>query len=380
MGKLPGGVRAHPLTFLTMAPCRKLLFNPCSRLIYRSMRARRVRLLERMTTPAVQLEILDLRHFSAANLKPVLEAESRVWSDRLRWDFRASAKLLLQYLDSRILPGYVALENGRICGYVFCVYEGNKAVIGDVFAIPSAMSPDSGTRVERSLLEHLVELLQHSPGVDRIESQLLLHPHGVHAQTLAHAGFHIYDRLFMELELGSAEFAEDPPIRDSANLDLRAWKDADFSAAGRLIAEAYQGHLDSLINDQYRSISGSLRFLHNIVRFPGCGFFDPEASRVLVDRGRNELAALLLCSRVRDDVAHVTQICVASPYRRHGFGARILSNCARELKGRRFQALTLTVTRENAHAVALYHRLGFTTRHTFDAMVWDRYQDARASN
>jgi ribosomal protein S18 acetylase RimI-like enzyme len=323
-------------------------------------------------TPAVQLEILDLRHFSAGNLKPVLEAESRVWSSRLRWDFRASAKLLLQYLDSRILPGYVALENGRICGYVFCVYEGNKAVVGDVFAIPSATNPDSGPGVERTLLEHLVELLQHSPGVERIESQLLLHPHGLHAEILAHAGFRIYERLFMELELESAEFAEDPPIRNPENLELRAWKDSDFAAAGRLIAEAYQGHLDSLINDQYRSVSGSLRFLHNIVRFPGCGFFDAEASRVLVDRRRNELAALLLCSRVRDEVAHVTQICVASQYRRRGLGALILSDCARELKNRRFQALTLTVTRENADAVALYHRRGFTTRHTFDAMVWDR--------
>ena len=49
-------------------------------------------------TPALNLEILDLRHFSAGNLKPVLEAESTVWSERLRWDFHASANLLLQYL------------------------------------------------------------------------------------------------------------------------------------------------------------------------------------------------------------------------------------------------------------------------------------------
>jgi len=30
------------------------------------------------------------------NLRPVLEAESRVWNERLRWDFQASANLLLQ--------------------------------------------------------------------------------------------------------------------------------------------------------------------------------------------------------------------------------------------------------------------------------------------
>jgi hypothetical protein len=70
-------------------------------------------------TPALHLEILDLRHFSASNLRPVLEAECLVWNQRLRWDFQASANLLMQYLDSRLLPGYVAIENGRICGYVF---------------------------------------------------------------------------------------------------------------------------------------------------------------------------------------------------------------------------------------------------------------------
>src|ERR1700677_1437843 len=225
----------------------------------------------RMTT-ALHLEILDLRHFSASYLKPVLEMESRAWDERLRWDFHPSASLLLQYLDSRLLPGYVATENGRICGYVFCVYESEKALIGDVFAIPSAANPQSTADVERSLLEHMIELLQHSPGVDRIESQLLLRPHGTHEETLRRNGFQIYERLFMELELSSAKLMEGPP--DGAphgvldDLELRPWRDSDFAAAGHLIAHAYEGHLDGIINDQYRSVSGSLRFLHNIVRFP----------------------------------------------------------------------------------------------------------------
>jgi len=329
-------------------------------------------------TPALHLEILDLRHFSASNLKPVLEAESLVWNQRLRWDFHASANLLLQYLDSRLLPGYVAIENGRICGYVFCVYESEKALVGDVFAIPSPGNPHLTADVERRLLEHMIELLQHSPGVDRIESQLLLRPHGTHTDTLRNAGFQIYERLFMELELSSTNVFEGPPANDGLDgMELRAWKDSDFTAAGHLIAHAYEGHLDALINDQYRSVAGSLRFLHNIVRFPGCGLFDPAASRVLGYRGRDEIAALLLCSRVREDVGHVTQICVRRQYRRRGLGAWLLADCSRSLRSQGFQALTLTVTRENAEAVALYHRSGFVTRQTFDAMVWERRTRAR---
>src|ERR1700739_3599756 len=125
-------------------------------------------------TPALQLEILDLRHFSAASLRPLLEAEARMWSERLEWDYRASANLLLQYLDSRVLPGYVAIEGGRISGYVFCVYEDHKAVIGDVFAA-ARHSAVPASEVEPRLLENLIELLQNSPGVNRLESQLLLH-------------------------------------------------------------------------------------------------------------------------------------------------------------------------------------------------------------
>jgi ribosomal protein S18 acetylase RimI-like enzyme len=323
-------------------------------------------------TPALHLEILDLRHFTAANLKPVLDAECLVWDQRLHWDFQASANLLLQYLDSRLLPGYVAIENGRICGYVFCVYENEKALVGDVFALPSDGQHPFAADVERQLLEHMIELLQHSPGVDRIESQLLLRSHGTHTEMLRRAGFEIHERLFMELDLAAMSGEEEPPPGRFDELELRSWRDSDFAAAGRLIAHAYEGHLDGIINDQYRSVAGSLRFLHNIVRFPGCGQFDAAASRVLVYRGRDEIAALLLCSRVRGDVGHVTQICVSRRYRQRGLGRWLLSECSRVLRNRGFQSLTLTVTRQNAPAVALYKGNGFTTRQTFDAIVWER--------
>src|SRR6266702_8171206 len=121
----------------------------------------------------LSLEILDLRHFAAPMLRPVLEAESAVWRERLNWDYLASAKLLLQYLDSRSLPGYVAVDAGKVAGYIFCVYEDTKAVIGDVFAFPEGLSGElreatncfrvvdrsAGREVEESLLLRLLELL-----------------------------------------------------------------------------------------------------------------------------------------------------------------------------------------------------------------------------
>src|SRR6201996_5407926 len=117
---------------------------------------------------ATQLEILDLRHFSARQLRPLLEDEARTWKDRLRWNYESSSELLLQYLDSRILPGFVALDRGRVCGFTFCVYEGHKAVIGDAYAI--ANEQGQAMQIVERLLVQLLELLLHAPDVDRIES------------------------------------------------------------------------------------------------------------------------------------------------------------------------------------------------------------------
>ncbi len=329
---------------------------------------------------AAQLEILDLRHFSAATLRPLLAEESRVWSERLRWDYRSSANLLLDYLDSHVLPGYVAVEKEKLCGYIFCVYENAKAVIGDVFCSPALC--EDANRVEARLLEHLLELLQFSPGIDRIETQLLLHPHGAHQHAFETAGFEIHERLFMELDFSLADVQASmggglarPQDLVPPELELRPWKDSDFAAAGRLIAAAYHDHLDSRINDQYQTVAGSLRFLHNIVRFPGCGIFDAAASSVIAYRDRrneNELAGMVLCSRVGEGTGHVTQICIAPTYRRRGLGAVLLKSCIHLLIATRYAALTLTVTAANTPAVDLYNGLGFTVRHNFDAMVWKR--------
>jgi ribosomal protein S18 acetylase RimI-like enzyme len=208
--------------------------------------------------------------------------------------------------------------------------------------------------------------------VDRIESQLLLHSHGVHSSVFRAAGFEIYRRLFMRLNM-----LEPPPASPAApalpaELYMRQWHEDDFNEAAHLISAAYHGHLDSHINDQYRSVAGSLRFLHNIVRFPGCGLFDGQASRVLARSGSHEIVAMLLCSRVREDVAHITQLCVGKENRGQHLGRILIDDCAAHLKARGFRAITLTVTESNESAVALYRHAGFEVAHSFDAMLWEK--------
>jgi len=332
---------------------------------------------------SLSVEILDLRHFAASVLRPVLEAESELWQQRLHWDYLSSAKLLLQYLDSRSLPGYVAVDAGRVTGYIFCVYEDTKAVIGDVFAVPSPVShephsllfEDESVReeakeIEESLLHRLLELLLHSPGVDRIESQLLLHRAGVHAEIFLRAGFDVYRRLYLRRSLDLVPPA--PPYGLPPQLEMRLWQDHDLQGAGRLIADAYYDHPDSRINDQYRTVQGSQRFLQNIVRFPGCGVFVPQASNLVFDRRTHEPVALVLGSRVSAHCGHITQICVHPNYRRAGLARILLRASARQFRNLGMEELTLTVTEANQTAVDLYTAEGYTLAHSFNAAVWVR--------
>jgi ribosomal protein S18 acetylase RimI-like enzyme len=326
-------------------------------------------------TVATQLEILDLRHFSARQLRPLLETESRIWDQRLRWNYQSSTELLLQYLDSRILPGFVALDRGRICGFAFCVYEGQKAVVGDAFA--TANDPAQALQTTQTLLHHLLQLLHNSPGIQRIESQLLLYDTGSINDPFLTAGFTMYPRLFMEYDLHlspapAATTTEQKVESKQSQIELTRWSTDYYQAAAELIHECYIGHIDARINDQYCSLHGSLRFLHNIVRFPGCGVFDPHASWVLRDRHTGALAGMLLCSRVASNVAHITQLCIAPAHRGHGLGKTLLAHCIRHLSSASFAAITLTVTEANYQAVKLYEELGFFIRHRFDAMVLDK--------
>jgi ribosomal protein S18 acetylase RimI-like enzyme len=310
------------------------------------------------------LEVLDLRHFSARQLRPLLEREAELWRTRLRWDYRNSTELLLQYLESRILQGFVALDRGRVCGYTFCVYEGRKGVIGDAFAALGDGSPDGPTA--RLLLTHALEMLRHSPAVDRIESQLLLFDSGEFKDLFSGPEFSIYPRLFLELGLREGTNGTAPPA-----LQLAPWTANDYQPAAELIHACYQGHDDGRINDQYRSLHGSLRFLHNIVRFPGCGVFEPNLSWMLYDKASGNRLGMVLVSRVGERVGHITQLCVAPGHRGRGLGRLLLDRCASGLRQAGFEAVTLTVTEGNTEAVRLYERFGFTHVHRFDAIVLD---------
>lgn len=314
-----------------------------------------------------RVEILDLRHFSSVDLRPLLEDEIQEWERLLSWDYSGSADMILRYIDAKILPGYAALDRGRVFGYAFFVYEGNKGVIGDLFVANARRLPDSH-EVETRLVMHVIETLQQSPGIHRVEAQLLVHEASAVSRPFTEQGFSRHARLFMVLPL---ESSATNAIATHPEIEIRRWSEQDYQSAAAIITTAYRGHVDSDINDQYRTLSGSLRFLNNIVRFPGCGTFDPESSFVAVHKRSRTMVGLILCSRVRHDVGHVTQVCVLPEYRSLRIGETLMQCTAANLRQRKFSLLSLTVTETNKRAVDLYLRLGYTVKQVFDAFVWE---------
>jgi ribosomal protein S18 acetylase RimI-like enzyme len=322
----------------------------------------------RRTHPLTGVEILDLRHFSSADLRPLLNQEVEAWGSLLCWDYRSSAEMILRYVDAKILPGYAAVERGNIVGYSFFVYEGSKGVMGDLFVSPRRVD---ARVIESQMAQHVIETLQQSPGIHRVEAQLLTHQAGHLAAGFIAAGFQRYRRLFLSLVLSGSNAPAIPSFVVPKDVQVRRWTEQDYQPAAAVITAAYRGHIDSEINDQYRTHAGSIRFLNNIVRFPGCGVFDAESSFSAIHRPTNSLVGLILCSRVKEDVGHVTQVCLLPEYRGQKIGENLLACTANSLRQRHFNLLSLTVTEMNQRAVDLYRRLGFEERSVFDAFVWE---------
>jgi ribosomal protein S18 acetylase RimI-like enzyme len=310
------------------------------------------------------MNIVDLRQTTVRQLEPLLEEEARHWRDELHWDYRSALELIKRFLEAHALAGYVAFENGNAAGYTFYVLEEQKGLIGGLYV----SSKFAQAAIAQRLLEEMLFSMRAIPQLSRIEAQLMPFSGPVDL-SLGSQGFRLYSRQFMLQDLQSLP---DSRAGVAAGMRLDRWNDRYFEPCAKLIFLSYADHIDGEINDQYRSRSGALKFLKNIILLPGCGHFVPGASFVLRQPGSDELIAAVLTSEVSPGVGHTTQICVLPGYQGHGLGRMLMQTSGETLRSMKFRELTLTVTSENYGAVRLYEKLGFKTMRTFTAGVWPR--------
>jgi len=311
-------------------------------------------------------DMVDLRSLTARDLEPLLDEEIAAWRDELEWQFDQSASLVRRFVDLRALSGNALLDQGKPTGYMYYVLEDNKALIGDLYL----RRPYRTLERENMLLYAAVDAIAPNRQINRIESQLLMLQHEP-ARALPFAGCaQGFERLFMRADLHGADLGAGKLRRPAY---IERWSDQHHDEAAQLIAAAYAGHIDSRINDQYRSAMGARRFLFNIVQFPGCGAFFRPASFVAFVAETGKMCGISLASLVAPESGHITQICVSNATRGTGLGHELLRRSLETFKEAGCRSASLTVTAANAGAVALYERVGFRTARRFSAYAWEGF-------
>jgi ribosomal protein S18 acetylase RimI-like enzyme len=329
-----------------------------------------------LSEPVPSMQVLDLRNLGPRGLDILLLEETVEWQNRLDWDFSPSAELIRQFLGSRSLNGCALLDRGEAIGYAYTVLEDRKGLIGDLYVRSSWRGVDT----EMQLFRVLMDALAGTSSIHRVESQLMLvDPATARAFQRERSAIKIYERLLMSLDvsnlqdirtrLGGATIQAKP---NAGRFHIEPWADHLHESAANAISLAYNSHIDSQINDQYRSIAGARRFLYNIVQFPGCGVFYKPGSFIAFDAHTGWVAGIVLVSFVSPEVGHITQLCVTPPARGSGLGYELLRRGVAALRSRGAKRISLTVTGVNSEAIQLYKRCGFEEVRRFFAYVWDR--------
>jgi ribosomal protein S18 acetylase RimI-like enzyme len=311
-------------------------------------------------------EIVELAEVSGSDLDGLLAEEIEVWRERFAWDFRPSADLLRRFVQSRSLLGYALRVGKHVVGYAYFVVEGRKGLIGDFYV----RSSHGGDPYETALLTAVVGGLMGKTGVKRIESQLML----LRSESVPLPFSHYlsrHNRLFMEAEAIVA--AELPELAVNFQISFLPWAERNQEETAHLVAAAYKGHVDSEINDQYRTVPGARHFLTNIIKYPGCGNFSPDASTVAVDNKTGRVCGACLVSLISGNAGHITQLCILPAIRGEHLGYELLRRSLVRLADLGCKTVSLTVTCTNVGAIRLYESVGFRPHATFPALVWEGF-------
>ena len=101
---------------------------------------------------------------------------------------------------------------------------------------------------QQALLQAILDSLARTPGLGRVEAQLMMLNSPLTA--VPRFPFKNYPREFLTSLAGPSGRL---PERPQPGISITRWTEALHDRTASLIASAYQGHIDSEINDQYRT-------------------------------------------------------------------------------------------------------------------------------
>ena len=313
------------------------------------------------------MQVADLRRVTALQMSPVLEDQRQTLLRELGWDYTPSMSVIHNLLDDRDLSGNALRYGGNVVGYCYFIIEENKGILGDLHLLPPFRTIEN----ENLLMEAGLRELMRMPGIRRVEAQILTLTTPFERPYPFAEYLRNFQREVLEVELESGREG----VLDTRGFPatLVSWHDRMLEDAGVLMSDAYDGHIDGRINDQYRSGAVAERFLRNIVEHPGCGSFCGAASFAAYGSESRRMEGMSLASLVGPSLGHVTQLCVSREARGRRLGYRLLESSLHHLRRLGCRRASLSVTSWNREAMDLYRGMGFARKRVFAASIWEGF-------
>ena len=155
---------------------------------------------------------------------------------------------------------------------------------------------------------------------------------------------------------------------------LERWHDHYTMTPSQLIAAAYAGHIDSRINDQYRTPPGRGAFCTTSCSIRAAARSTARLPTPRSNASTGTVVGVSLTSIVApDDRPRHTDLRQRPTVRGTGIGHELLRQSLTTLRDMGCHSASLTVTTANEDAVSLYERVGFQTIRRFSAYVWEGF-------
>jgi ribosomal protein S18 acetylase RimI-like enzyme len=309
------------------------------------------------------IQYLPLSRSDPLLLQPLLDDEEKAWMSDLSWDYSPIRRILVSFLNQKLLPGYVAVVNNEAVAYSYFLVNQARGTIGAIFA---SRTTCSGQAVEEVLSLSVSSLID-SPGINRIEAQIMPFNDLSFTAGFARHGFSHHRRYFMQLDLLSFRMPPETPVYEA----LAPWESANLARVAEMTSLSYRDQADAILSLDYRTREGCETYLRSLVENPGCGIFMPDASFMALD-DRGYPRGFIISCRISSTAGMIPQIAVEPGSQNRGLGNALIRRAFEGMKSSGIHTVSLTVTAENRRAFEWYQRLGFKIWKEFGAYVWQK--------
>ena len=311
------------------------------------------------------MRVVPLPSVSTSEFEKLFDQEVENWKKALFWDHRPTINLLRRQIRSRSLPGHALVTaQGILAGYSYYVVDHPIGYIGNLYVAPGWSTPENYGQ----LLAETLFSLRSWGSVRRIECQLVSFNCNF-TPLFRQEGFSILKRYFLSLSVGELS-GHSAGNGGPAGFSVQPWDERLFDAAAQVVYDSFRGSPDEKLCHDYQTPTGCSRFLHNLVRGPGCGSFTPETSYFVLDK-RGHVCAAIITSRIGRGTGMIPQISVRRRDQRKGLGSWLLRTYFQVAQEGDLHRITLSVSQSNRAAHRLYSRLGFRPAKEFHAFLWE---------